>query len=65
MRTLGGSPNTSGALEDSDDAGECLLVETAAYLHDVTATQVHGDRLAALRRCRFHHLYRKKRERRL
>src|SRR5258708_21479251 len=35
MRTLGGSPNTSGTLEHSDDAGERFLVEAATDLQRI------------------------------
>jgi hypothetical protein len=52
MRTLGGSPNTSGALEQRNDARERFLVEAAADLHDVTAPQIDRDGLAPLRRRR-------------
>src|SRR6187397_3006637 len=64
MRTLGGRPNMSGPLEHRDHAGEGILVEPAAYLHDVAAPQVHRDRLAPLRRRRLRHLYRQERQRR-
>src|ERR1700753_57525 len=64
MRTLGGSPNTSAALEHREDSGEGLLVEAAADLHDVAAPQVHCDPPAAPRRWRLRHLHWQERQRR-
>src|SRR5215813_12339367 len=65
MRTLGGSPNMSAALEQGDDASEGLLVEAAADFHDVPAPQIHRNRFAPLRRRPLRHLYWQQRERRL